>query len=322
MTDTAHPSDINVRISKSDSDSSYISIVIPVLNDPEGIKDTLDSLVNQDYSVEKFEIILVDNGSIDDTLNVIKEYIYKYPKLIRLAEEHKIQSSYAARNKGIEASKGSVIAFIDADMSVHKDWLTRINQSFKKDQWVYLACGVEIYLTHKTVSEKYDKIMGFPIRSYVYDSHFAPTCCLVVRRIVFEKLGLFDARLISSGDYEFGNRVYLSGQNLDYDPNIVVRHPARSSFKELYKKHFRIGRGKMQLSLYYPKRYPGVYRKLLNPLNYLPDIPWNFFISKKGIEIWDNLSFRDKSIIYFFNWLLKLTGMSGYIYEKYCSRGL
>ena len=321
MTKNTHFKDTdNGTISETDLKFSDISIVIPVLNDPNGIKDTLNSLVNQEYPAYHFEIIVSDNGSIDTTLAVINEYIEKYPKLIRVVIEDSIQSSYAARNKGIEAAKGAVIAFIDADMSVDKDWLTKINQSLKEDRWDYLACGLEIYLKNKTIYEIYDKITGFPIRSYVYDSHFAPTCCLVVRRIVFENLGLFDSRLISSGDYEFGNRVYISGQTLFFNPNIVMRHPARSSFSELYKKSFRIGRGLLQLSFYYPERYHRWYRTIVNPLNYLPDIPWKFVMSKNGKRIWDELSFGDKISIYFLNWLLKLAKILGYCYESYSQR--
>ena len=320
MFKTAHSKDIDERLSETDVNSAFISIIIPVFNDPEGIKDTLNSLVNQDYPVDHFEIIVADNGSIDDTLPIIREYGEKYPKRIRVVIEDEIQSSYAARNKGIEAAKGSVIAFIDADMSVDKDWLTKINQSLKKDQWDYLACGLEIYFKNKTIFEMYDKLIGFPIKSYLFDSHFAPTCCLVVRRIVFEKVGLFDSRLISSGDHEFGNRVFRSGQNLYYNPDIVMRHPARSSFRELYKKSLRIGRGKFQLSLYYPERYPRWYRIILNPLNYLPDKPWKFLMSRQGNKIWDELSFGDKITIYFFNWLLKFGNISGFFYECYRSK--
>jgi glycosyltransferase AglI len=320
MITTARSNDTIERRSETDSNFSYISIVIPVFNDPDGIKDTLDSLVNQEYPIDNFEIIIADNGSIDNTCKVIEEYIKKYPQLIRVVVEDTIKSSYAARNKGIGVSQGSVIAFIDADMSVDNDWLTRINQSLQKDKWDYLGCGMEIYLKNKTIYELYDKITGFPIRSYIYDSHFAPTCCLVVRRIVFETLGLFDPRFISSGDYEFGNRVYLSGKNLNYNPDIVMRHPARSSFKELYEKSFRVGRGILQLSIYYPERYPRWYRTLLNPVHYLPEIPWKFIKTKKRKKIWKDLSFRDKITLYFFNWSLKFAKILGYLYEGFRSR--
>ena len=313
MTDT-HPSYKNARISQTGS-NSYISVIIPVYNDPDGIRDTLDSLVNQDYPADSYEIIVADNGSTDHTLDVVTEYTENYPQLIRLVVENTIQSSYAARNKGILSSEGSIIAFIDADMSVENDYLTKINRSFITDHCDYLACAVEIYFKNRTKSEIYNKIFGFPIRSYMDNAHYAPTCCLVVRMTVFEEVGLFDSRLISSGDHEFGNRVYQSGHKFCYNPDIVMRHPARSSFRDLFFKLFRIGRGLEQLSFYYPERYPR-WNRLLNPLSYLPEMPGKLITSPDRLAIWEELSFDYKIVIYFIKWYLKLALRSGSLYEK------
>lgn len=313
MTDT-HPGNKNERISPSGS-NSFISVIIPVFNDPDGIRDTLDSLVDQDYNADRYEIIVADNGSKDNTRDVITEYTETYPHLIRLVVENTIQSSYAARNKGVLSSEGSIIAFIDADMSVDKDFLSKIDRSFISDRWDYLACAVEIYLKHGTVSEMHNKIFGFPIQSYMNKDHYTPTCCLVVRRTVFEKVGLFDSRLISSGDREFGNRVYESGQKFCYNPDIVIRHPARSSYRDLFFKLFRIGRGLEQLAFYYPERYPR-WNRLLNPLSYLPQIPCKLFIPPDRFAIWKDLSFDYKITIFFIKWYNKLALRSGSLYEK------
>ncbi len=241
-----------------------ISVIIPVYNDQCGLKDTLDFLVNQDFPKKDFEIIISDNGSSDNTLDTEEMFAKKYPELIRIVIENNIKSSYAARNKGIKASTGSIIAFIDADMTIDKDWLTRIVDSLEKYRVDYLACSVEIYLKIKSAYGLYNKITGFPVESCINDNHFAPTCCLIVRKNVFDEVGLFDLRLVSSGDYEFGNRVFDSGYKLYYDASIVMRHPARSTFKQIFCKFFRIGRGYKQLSYYYPKRYKKLSRNIMN----------------------------------------------------------
>lgn len=294
----------------------FISVIIPVYNDPRGIKDTLESLVNQDFLSENFEIIVTDNWSTDNTLDVVKKFMQKYPKLIRFVIEDTIQSSYAARNKGIKISKGSIIAFIDADMTIDKDWLTRIVNSLEKHQVDYLACRVEIYLKEKSTFGLYNKMTGFPVENYMNKNHFAPTCCLVVRRKVFDDVGLFDSRLFSSGDYEFGNRVFRSGYKLYYDSNIVMMHPARSSFKQIFYKFFRIGRGAQQISFYYPKYYKEMYRNNLNLRYYFPSKPWDFFRNMKGNKIWDKSSLFTKIGFYLINWEVNLATQIGYSYEK------
>jgi len=294
-----------------------ISIIIPVYNDPNGVKDTLNSLVNQDYPPENFEIIIADNGSTDATLDIINEFCREYPKLIRLVIEDTIQSSYAARNKGVRIAKGSIIAFIDADMSVDRDWLKKINQSLKEHSWDYLGCDVEIYYKSRSVYEIHDKMKGFPIRNYVNKNKFAPTCCLVVRKVLFDELGPFNSKLVSSGDYEFGNRVFGSGYKLYFDQNIIMRHPARSSLRKLLQKSFRIGRGQEQLLRYYPGRYDKFRRTLLTPSNYFLIPPWGLFLSMKENKIWNQLSLADKIKILLITWLSKLANTSGFFYEKY-----
>jgi glycosyltransferase AglI len=296
-------------------DLPYFSVVIPVYNDPGGIRQTLDSLVRQDYPVNYFEIIVVDNCSTDHTKEVVLEYARGSP-MIRLERECSIQSSYAARNRGILASKGAVIAFIDADMSVGVDWLMRIARSLREEPGDYLACGVELSGNKNTLYEIYDKITGFPIRLYLGNDHFAPTCCLVVHRSLFMEQGLFDSRLISGGDLEFGNRVFESGKHQGYRPDIIMIHPARSSFRSLYQKSFRIGRGLRQLSRFYPERFQYPDLRVWNPVNYLPSTPWNFISSGKRNEIWKELSFIEKFSLYYINWLLKLAKIRGYRAES------
>lgn len=301
---------------ESGFDDSYISIVVPVYNDPKGISDTLTSLTNQDYPKNNFEIIVVDNGSTDDTQDVVKKFVQAYPGLIKLVMENTIRSSYAARNKGIESARGSIIAFIDADMSVDADWLTKIRRSSEKKEWDYLACGVEIYFKNRSIYEIYDKITGFPIADYVRKGHFAPTCCLVVRKKIFEELGAFDPRLISGGDHEFGTRAYQKGIELIFDEDVTMRHPARSSFKDLYNKHFRLGRGHKQLKIYYPERYLRMFRGYSNPRRYLPYNPWKYSRLKSRDGVWKELSFKDRVKIYFIDWMLKFVSGFGYFYES------
>ena len=296
--------------------NKFISVVIPVYNDSKGLTDTLDSLVAQNFPKENFEIIISDNGSSDNTLDRAEMFAKKYPELIHIVVEDNIKSSYAARNKGIKVSKGSIIAFVDTDMSVDKDWLSRIFSSLEKYRADYLACKVEIYLKENSIFGLYDKMTGFPVEQYILNNHFAPTCCLIVRKIVFERVGLFDSKLISSGDYEFGNRVYRFGYKLYYDPTIIMMHPARSSFKQTFCKFFRIGRGAQQISFYYPKYYKEIHRNILNLRYYLPSKPWSFFERMKGYKIWNKSSLLTKIRFYLINWEVKVAVQIGYTFEN------
>ncbi|MCM1986697.1 glycosyltransferase [Methanococcoides seepicolus] len=295
----------------------FISIITPVYNDSQGLEDTLQSLVIQDYPRDCFEIIVADNGSTDTTLDVAESFLQEFPELVKIVIEDSIQSSYAARNKAVKIAKGQIIAFIDADMSVENDWLTNISRSLKKQNSDFIACGVEIYSESNSLSSLYNRLSGFPIEEYINNRHFAPTCCLAVNKSVFEKVGLFNPNLISSGDYEFGNRVYNSGLKLGYDLDIIMKHPARTSYKQLLKKSFRIGRGFYQLSYYNPELYKRMNRGITNSVSNSQKNSWNLFTFNKEGEIWRNLSIFTKISLYLIDVTNKLVKPAGYIYEKY-----
>jgi GT2 family glycosyltransferase len=233
------------------------SFVTPVYNDPSGVSNTLSSIVLQ--TAGDFEILIVDNDSTDDTCEVISEYAQAY-KNVRLLVEDEFQGSYAARNKGLQHADGEILAFLDADETVDDDWLEAALEAMDEQDVDYLGCNVELTLPEDTLFGRYNAHTGFPVKQYLEEENYAPTCALLVRREVFEDVGQFDGRLISGGDREFGERVHEAGYDQGYAENATVYHPARTSFESLAKKNFRVGRGFCQKRRYYPERYgkPGI----------------------------------------------------------------
>jgi len=297
--------------------SKEVSVIVPVYNDLSGLKDTLNSLVKQNFSKDLFEIIVVDNGSTDGTLSVIERFIDRYPKLIRMVLEKDIQSSYAARNKAIEKAKGLIIAFIDADMTVEKDWLKEVIESLRKNHTDCLVCNLEVIHEGHSIFALYDKIVAFPMEKYVKKSHFTPVGCLTIYKDIFNKMGFFDSNLISGGDREFGNRIYSVGYKIYYEPNIVMKHPVRHSPKQIFAKAFRIGRGYKQMSFYYPERYEMRIRNIFNPRYFSPiKSILRFARSMRENEIWEKLTCLEKLLICLIHWGYLLTNHFGYIYES------
>jgi glycosyltransferase involved in cell wall biosynthesis len=220
-----------------------VSVIIPVLNDPTGLAATLDALEQQSLRSEELEIIVVDNGSTDGTPRVAARYGERIPQL-GLASEKSVQSSYAARNRGIESATARVLAFTDADCRPAKDWLEmglrsldrgadaaagRVEMVFKADSpnlWEYLDAGLNLDQA---------RLVG--------EHGFGATANLFVRQELFDRVGVFRGDLKSGGDYEFGRRVTRAGGRIHYDPDAVVRHPARSELASLLAKTKRVARG-------------------------------------------------------------------------------
>lgn len=233
-----------------DDSPPLVSVIIPVFNDPNGIDTTLASLVEQTYP--KYELIPVDNHSTDATPTVIREWKNQYPDLIFPTEERNVQSSYAARNTGIDQASGSILVFIDADMTTPKYWIKQVASTFQRTAADYLGYETEIVIPdgEEGLWGWYDKMMGLPSRYHYEEKQFVPTSCLAVRSTVFDTVGRFNEQLISSGDREFGERVHAHPElQTVFSDDIVVYHPARTTFRAHYKKALRIGRGLVQVHL-------------------------------------------------------------------------
>lgn len=256
------------------------SVIIPVYNDPEGLETTVDSLLDQ--TVEDYEIIIADNASTDCTQAIASAYS-------NLAEvthviEDEVQSSYAARNAGIIASQGEILCFVDADMWVDSTWLEQVQSRMNADDIDYFGCNVEIVIEDETPSAAYNQqnsFHSFSIENAVSERHFAPTCCLVTRKRVIEDVGLFDERLISGGDAEFGRRVHEAGYEQVYAADITMYHPARSSLPSIVKRRYRIARGQVQRARYHPELFQFEIEPL-NPRNFLPIKPQVVYRSHEG----------------------------------------
>jgi glycosyltransferase AglI len=292
-----------------------ISIIIPVYNDPEGLRDTLNSLVMQEFDKSHYEIIVADNGSTDNTAAIASNFVKNYSGLVKLIVEDNIQSSYAARNKGIRNSKAEIIVFIDADMESYPDFLKKIYNFMSDEKVKYAGFNVDMELKNKSIAGLYDKITRFKIKKRIEEEYFVSTNCLVARREIFDKVGFFDERLISGGDREFGERVLRYGYKKFFIKDVIVIHPARSSIKSLYKRNFRLGRGIYQLYYYHPDTYYKYKDKL--SLKYIcPKNPINF--SNKILKKREIINFPAFFVIFFYiiKYILKIAKFRGYNYER------
>jgi glycosyltransferase involved in cell wall biosynthesis len=242
------------------------SVIVPVYNDPDGIRTTLDSLVDQ--TATDYEVVVVDNGSTDETPTIVEEYADD--ERVRLVTERAIRSSYAARNSGIEAADGAYLCFLDADTRVNSTYIERVTAAMRDDGHDYAGCRVEVVDADGPVGT-FVAATAFPVERFLATEAFVPTCCLTVHRRVVEAVGGFDDLLVSGGDDEFGKRVAGAGFDQAYLADVVVFHPARATVGALVAKYSRIGRGREQLARRHPDRFDA--RPLWDPRNYLPGPP-------------------------------------------------
>ncbi len=223
----------------------FVSVIIPVFNDSQGLRRCLTALFNQSYSRERYEVIVADNGSSDDIEAAIREF-----DVVFVSE--KTPSSYAARNRGISVAKGEILAFTDADCIPASDWLEMGVKTLTAIENCGLVGGkIEVIFNNPlkpNIAEIYDQATAFPQKRFIEADNYAATANVFTFRKVIDQVGSFDGTLKSNGDRELGNRVFSAGFKLAYSDDVQVTHPARSSSLQILKKYRRLMGGQHDLA--------------------------------------------------------------------------
>ncbi len=232
----------------------FVSVIIPVLNDPGGLEKCLLSLANQTYQKDRYEVIVVDNGSKES----IEDLVHSFHRVT--ASKELRPGSYAARNTGIRLAQGSILAFIDSDCVAASDWIENGVTHLSHIPEPGLVGGKVGFLFRSqekpTATELFDSLTAFQQKIYIEIAKFSGAGNLFTFRKVFEHVGLFNVTLKSGGDYEWGRRVHAQGYPLVYADNVRVFHPARKSFGQIYSKYLRVigGESEIKKKAEYPFR--------------------------------------------------------------------
>jgi GT2 family glycosyltransferase len=218
----------------------FVSVVVPVRDGLDALRGCVAALLDQNYPPDAFEIIVVDNGSASSPAAVLPAD----PRVLLLAEP--VAGSYRARNTGIQAARGSILAFTDADCVPAAGWLRAAVDHLAEYPGTDMIGG-RVGITVRrgaphSPPEWFELVEGFPQARYIATG-FAVTANLVTRRSVLDRVGDFDAELLSGGDAEWGRRVRAAGGTQRYLPEAVVWHPARSTWTELRHKTARTTSG-------------------------------------------------------------------------------
>jgi glycosyltransferase involved in cell wall biosynthesis len=198
-----------------------ISVVIPTFNRAESLSKTLDSMCNQTYPNDKYEIIVCDDSTTDETENVVKKYIQNYNNNIRYIKANsKTKGPANARNKGILAAFAPIVGFTDDDCIVTTNWIEEAKKKFDENE--NKICG--LYGTVITTGNCKDK--NFTISRYVCvqeDNGSYVTPNVFYRKDILIKVGSFDVTQRYLEDIELGWRVEKEGKIM-FAPSVVVKH--------------------------------------------------------------------------------------------------
>jgi glycosyltransferase involved in cell wall biosynthesis len=219
-----------------------VSVVVPALNAATTIGDQLEALAAQVFD-GSWEVIVVDNGSVDGTADVCRGLAGFLPRLRVVTCDERGTS--AARNAGAALADGDVLLFCDADDAVDARWVASMFEALRRSDAVggaveneRLSPGRPEHLPRHP--SRLPVVAGFLPRSL--------TANLGVRRDVFEALGGFNREYdYGSDDTEFCWRLQLASYRLEYAPAAVVHYRHRDSLRGTAIKAYRTGRSRGRL---------------------------------------------------------------------------
>lgn len=222
----------------------FISIITPVFNAESKITSFLEAVRQQTYPRHRYEIIVVDNGSTDQTAQKAEAF-----REITLLERTDIQNPYAARNKGIAHAKGDLLVLLDVNCTPLSHWLEE-GVSYLQNPDIDLVGG-QISFTfseQETLGEWYDSLLFVDMEDLITRGQSCAGGNLFFKRKILETIGSFPEDQRSGMDLYWTKKASKAGFNLVYGANAEVKYPARK-FRPLFKKIFRVGTGQPKVWL-------------------------------------------------------------------------
>lgn len=206
---------ISFNMNTTQRDSSRISVIIPCYNAARTIRQQLDALSTQ--SVTPWEVIVADNGSTDDSKDIVKEYTNRLPKL-QIVDASIRKGASHARNVGAKVATGDYLVFCDADDVIAPDWLLAVEKAFRNDDFVASCFEYSLLNTTPGSTTQADGLQNFRVPFMP----FAGGCGLGIKRSLHETVLGFDESLLHLEDADYCLRVQLQGASLVFVPDAVI----------------------------------------------------------------------------------------------------
>ena len=222
-----------------------VSIIIPYHNEAEFIGRALESLMGQDYPREKIEILAVNSNSSDDSLEMVKSYAQKDNR-IKLFD-NPLEFTPISLNIGIKNAKGDLITKSDAHTIYPPDYISkcvRYIEEYKTDAVGGITQNVPA--NDSLAAKAIILVLGSPFggggafRQGGVKPEFADTAFgICYRKEVFQKIGLFNEKLIRSQDFDFNLRLTRAGGKILLAPDIALTYyPKQKTLISFWRRNF------------------------------------------------------------------------------------
>ena len=229
-----------------------MSVVVCVYNSASTMEDCCEGLKALNYP--NYEVIIVDDGSTDGTSRVVRNYDFT----LITTPNHGLSS---ARNTGLEAATGEIVAYTDGDAWPDPDWLTYLAAAFRSS--THVGIGGWNIAPHGDgwFADCVANSPGGPVHVLLTDTlaEHIPGCCMAFRKSALDAIGGFDPQFRSAGDdVDVCWRLQERGWTLGFAAPAMVWHHNRDSFHAYWKQQQGYGKAEALLERKWPEKYNSV----------------------------------------------------------------
>ena len=212
--------------------NTRISVIIPNYNDAETLPVCLGAVVGSDYP--DFEVIVVDDKSTDNSVEIIKNHAVK----LIVHEENRRQG--AARNTGAKNASGEIFLFIDGDICIRPDTLSKVAMAFAERKEIAAVVGMpdEKCIYTNLASTHFNRRVHFNYLRLPDEIDLLNGSISAVRRGAFEKIGGFSETITGVEDAEMGFRLTQAGERIFHSKEIRVTHHKKIGLWGLFNNDF------------------------------------------------------------------------------------
>jgi GT2 family glycosyltransferase len=243
-----------------------ISVVVCSYNGERTIRDCLEGLLSLDYP--NFEVIVVDDGSTDSTAAIARDYAFRLITTENLGLSN-------ARNVGMKAATGEIIAYLDDDARPDPHWLTYLAATFLNTEHAGVGGPNLTPPGDGPIAYCVAKAPGNPVHVLLSDqeAEHIPGCNMAFRKACLQAIGGFDPQFrVAGDDVDVCWRLQQRGWTLGFSPAAVVWHHRRNSIHAYWKQQLGYGRAEALLERKWPEKY-----------NTVGHIPWTGRVYSEGL---------------------------------------
>jgi cellulose synthase/poly-beta-1,6-N-acetylglucosamine synthase-like glycosyltransferase len=223
----------------ADNTKPKVSVIVAAYNSQDTIEECLKSILNLNYPAGYVEVIVMDGGSKDQTVQKAQQFPIKVLS-IRL-------NAPAAYNYAMKIAQHPILGFIDADAKVEPEWLNKLAPHLSEEKVAGVSGSIETW----NRDNPWGRIIGYEIKNRYsrigkYTGRIA-TMNLLLKKAVIEAAGGWDEKLPSQYDTDLGFRVSALGYKIAYEPTAQCYHFNRPTVKAFYRQQMQYGRNTLKL---------------------------------------------------------------------------